>query len=205
MAETFGDQIGSQEGRPRDPWQGGSMQRTFCAFSLIFLLYSPIAAADEIIQLLDKTKIVGQIVHYYDGLLNVKLPNGTVMQLPANKVQQILFKLPPPRKELSTPAKSFERLRKAALKGDLQTYVDCHSAYYQMFLNHQIGMGTPEQFASRLKKEWGDVQLEVTGTTVKGDSAVMKVRRKNEKDKEGQEGELRFVKENNEWKMILPL
>jgi hypothetical protein len=42
-----------------------------------------------------------------------------------------------------------------------------------------------------------------SGTDVKGDTAVMKVKRKT--DKESQEGELRFVRENSEWKMILPL
>jgi len=161
------------------------------------------AGADETIQLVDKTKIVGSLLHYYDGVLHVKLPNGTTLQLPSSKVAQVIFKMPKPRGEFSTPAKTFERLRKAALKPDLGTYVDCHSAYYQMFLNHQISMAKPEEFAARLKKEWGGIQLEIVGTTTKGDTAVMKVRRKKGADSE--EGELRFVKENGEWKMILPL
>jgi hypothetical protein len=161
------------------------------------------AAADETIQLVDKTKIVGSLVHYFDGVLHLRLPNGTTMQIPASKVQTVLFKLPKPRAEFSSPAKTFELLRKAALRGDLAAYVDCHSAYYQMFLNHQISITKPEDFTSRLKKEWGGIQLEVVGTTVKGDTAVMKVRRKKGSDSE--EGELRFLKENSEWKMILPL
>jgi hypothetical protein len=161
------------------------------------------AVADETIQLVDKTKIVGTLVHYYDGVLHVRLPNGSSLQLPASKVLQVTFKLPKPRPELSTPAKTFDRLRKAAMKNDLATYVDCHSAYYQMFLNHQIAMAKPEEFGKRLKKEWGDIQLEVVGTTTKGETAVMKVRRK--KGSESEEGEMRFVRENGEWKMILPL
>jgi hypothetical protein len=153
--------------------------------------------------LLDHTKIIGQLLHFYDGVLSVKLPNGTTVQIPANKVQQVLFKLPKPRAELGSPAKTFDRLRKAAAKGDLSTYVDCHSSYYQMFLNHQISMSKPEEFIQRLKKEWGTIKLEVVGTTMQGDTAVMKVKRKG--GEEVQEGELRFVKENSEWKMILPL
>jgi hypothetical protein len=178
-----------------------NMQRLVIVLGVLLAFHQ--ASADETIQLIDKTKIVGALVHYFDGVLHVRLPNGTTLQLPASKVQQVLFKLPKPRQELSTPAKTFDRLRQAAQKGDLQAYVDCHSAYYQMFLNHQIAMAKPEEFAGRLKKEWGGIQLEVVGTTTKGDTAVMKVRRK--KGTESEEGEMRFVRENGEWKMILPL
>ena len=175
-----------------------------CISLLGLALLVPLSArADEMVHLVDKTKIAGKLVHFYDGVLHLRLPNGTTMQLPAAKVAQITFKLPKPRAELATPDKTFERLRKAALRGDLAEYVDCHSAYYQMFLGQQIEVAKPEPFAKRLKQEWGSVKLEVTGTTVKGDTAVMKVRRKSEKD--SQEGEMRFVRENGEWKMILPL
>jgi hypothetical protein len=171
--------------------------------ALGFLLLAPTASADETIHLLDKTKIVGKLLHFYEGVLSIRLPNGTTLQLPASKVQSLQFKLPKPRPEFSTPEKTFDRMRKAALKGDLNMYVDCHSAYYQMFLGNQIEMAKPDPFSKRLKKEWGSADLEVTGTSIKGDTAVMKVRRKMEK--ESQEGELRFIKENGEWKMILPL
>ncbi len=171
--------------------------------SILSVLVARSATADETIQLVDKTKIVGTLTHYYDGVLHVRLPSGTTIQLPAAKVQQVIFKLPKPRGEFATPAKAFDRLRKAALKGDIAGYVDCHSAYYQMFLNHQVAMAKPGEFAARLKKEWSAVDLEVVGTTQKGDTAVMKVRRK--KGSESEEGEMRFVKENGEWKMILPL
>jgi len=170
---------------------------------LAVMALSATASADEVIQLLDKTRITGKLVHFYDGMLSLKLPSGTVMKLPANKVVSIRFSLPPPRAALSSPAKTFKRLRRAALKGDLDTYIDCHSSYYQMFLGHQVAMAKPAKFARRLKKEWGDIQLEVLGTTIKGDTALMKVRRK--KGGQSQDGELRFVKENGEWKMILPL
>lgn len=161
------------------------------------------AATAESIQLVDKTTIVGTLLHYYDGVLTIELPNKTRMKLPSNKVRQVQFAMPKPRAAFSTPEKAFARMRQAALKGDLADYVDCHSAYYQMFLHHQVEMAGPKKFVSRLKKEWGNVQLEVVGTTIKGDTAIMKVRRKE--GTQSQEGELRFVKENKEWKMILPL
>jgi len=173
------------------------------AYILLLLSFPTTAQGDEIVQLLDNTKIVGTLVHYFDGVLTVRLPNGTDMKLPAEKVRQVQFKLPKPRTTFSTPRKSYDRLRQAALKGDLPGYLDCHSTYYQMFLHHQVEITGPAKFIKRLKKEWGDVQLEVVGTTTKGNTAVMKVRRT--KGTDSQEGELRFIKENGEWKMILPL
>lgn len=161
------------------------------------------AQGDEIIHLIDKTKLVAKLLHYYDGMLTIKLPNGTKMKLPGSKVHRIQFKLPKARPQYSTPKKTFELMRKAALKGDLESYVAAHSTYYQMYLNHQVMMHTPKKFTKRLKKEWGDIQLEVMGVKTKGGTAVMKVSRS--KGTDSQEGELRFVKENNEWKMILPL
>ncbi|MCC6749624.1 MAG: hypothetical protein IT371_18305 [Deltaproteobacteria bacterium] len=161
------------------------------------------ARGDQIVELVDHTKIVGSLLHYYDGVMTVQLPNGSKVRLPDQKILKLHFKLPKPRPELSTPQKSFQRLRQAAVKGDLTTYVDSHSAYYQMFLTHQIEVATPPKFVKQLQQEWGSVQLEVVDTKVTGASAVMKVRRK--KGTDAQEGELRFVKENSEWKMILPL
>src|SRR3989339_1494939 len=162
------------------------------------------AKADVIVELLDKTKITGQFEHYYDGVLSIKLPNGSSLRLPEQKVQLVNFKLPKARSEFSSPQKSFQQLKKAALDGDLERYIDCHSSYYQMFLHHQIELAGPAEFLKRLKKEWGDIKLEILNTSIKAETAILKVRRKQEKD-EAQEGELRFVKENNEWKMILPL
>jgi hypothetical protein len=170
---------------------------------LTLLLPGGMARGNEIIQLLDKTKIVGKLLHFYDGVLSIELPNGSQMKLPASKVARIQFKLPKPRSEYSSPEKTFQRMRKAALKGDLATYVDCHSTYYQMFLNHSIEQMSPSKFSQHLKKEMGSVQLEIMGTKKKKNTAVMKF--KGKKGDESQEGEARFIKENKEWKMILPL
>lgn len=160
-------------------------------------------AADEIVELLDKTRIVGKVLHYYDGLLTIALPTGAKMRLPVAKVRAIKFKLPKPRAALSTPEKAFKRLRAAALRGDIAQYIDCHSTYYQMVLNHQVALNTAAKFARQLKKQWGEVQLKVVSTQRKGNIATMRVR--SQKGSQTQDGEFRFVRENGEWKMILPL
>lgn len=161
------------------------------------------ARADDAVELLDKTRLIGQLVHFYEGMLTLRLPNGTLMHLPREKVARIAFQLPKPRPELSTPEKAFLRLRAAGVKGDLETYVDAHSAYYQMFLGQQVAQAGPEKFRAQLKQEWSNVQLEIVGTEIKGGSAVLKIRRSG--GAQADEGELRFLKENGEWKMILPL
>lgn len=160
-------------------------------------------AADEIVELLDKTRIVGKVLHYYDGLLTIALPTGAKMRLPVSKVRSIKFKLPKPRAALSTPEKAFKQLRAAALRGDIAKYIDCHSTYYQMVLNHQVALNKPSKFARQLKKQWGEVQLKVVSTQRKGNIATMRVR--SQKGSQTQDGEFRFVRENGEWKMILPL
>ena len=167
------------------------------------LAWPSMASADETIHLLDKTKIVGKLVHFYEGVLTVRLPNGTKLALPRAKVARIQFKMPRPRAALSTPKKTFKRMRAAALKGDLTTYIDCHSSYYQTFLNHQIAMMKPAKFIKRLKKEYGSTQIKILRTKVTKDTAIVYLQ--SSKGGESRKGELRFVKENKEWKMILPL
>ncbi|MBK8480296.1 MAG: hypothetical protein IPL40_03835 [Proteobacteria bacterium] len=161
------------------------------------------ARADDAVELLDKTRLIGQLVHFYEGMLTLRLPNGTLLHLPREKVARIALQLPKPRAEFATPVKAFAQLRAAGIRGDLEAYIDAHSAYYQMFLGQQVAQATPEKFRAQLKQEWSNVQLEIVGTEIKGESAVLKIRRGG--DAKGDEGELRFLKENSEWKMILPL
>jgi hypothetical protein len=53
-----------------------------------------------------------------------------------------------------------------------------------------------------MQKELEGWKFEVKGSTVKGDSATLKVLRK--KGDESDTGEVAFVKENGEWKMLPP-
>ena len=75
------------------------------------LRWRPPARA-EVIELVDKTKMNGKIIHYYDGVYTVEA-NGQTMKLPREKIRSISFQLPPARAEFSTPEKTFERWRKA--------------------------------------------------------------------------------------------
>lgn len=180
------------------------MNRHLVAILLATALLAPASVrADEVVHLLDNTKITGKLLHYYEGMLHLKIANGTTLQLPAAKVKRVEFALPKPRAALSSPKKTFERMRKAALKGDLETYIDCHSSYYQIYINHQVMVMGAKKFVASLKKEWGNLRIEVLKSTVKGNTALMKVRRIV--GERSQEGELRFVRENKEWKMILPI
>ena len=47
-----------------------------------------VARAEEVIEMLDKTKVAGEIVHYYDGVFTVKA-GGNVLKLPKYKVRSI--------------------------------------------------------------------------------------------------------------------
>ena len=181
------------------------MSKSAFAAITTFLIVSigGVAEADQVVQLVDGTKITGTILHYYEGLLTVRLPDGKRMRLPEGKVKRVDFKLKQARSALSTPEKAFSRLRKAALKGDLRTYVDAHATYYQTLLNHQVAIISPLKFTRQLRKQWGSAQLEVVGTKRKGALATLKVRRK--KGERSDVGELHFVRENGEWKMVLPL
>ena len=56
---------------------------------------APSSARGEIIELLDKTKMSGKIIHYYDGVYSIETNNQTI-KLPREKIRAITFQLPPP-------------------------------------------------------------------------------------------------------------
>src|SRR5437868_7478038 len=83
-------------------------------------------ARGEVIELVDKTKMSGKIVHYYDGVYSVETNNQTI-KLPREKIRSITFQLPPARPEFSTPEKTFDRWRKAMSEGAAERLVDCYA------------------------------------------------------------------------------
>lgn len=168
------------------------------------LLAAPTPArADEAVVLADGSKITGKVLHYYDGVLTMQVAGGQKVRLPARKIKRVRFKLPAPRAALGTPRKAFKRLRAAALKGDLGTYVDAYATPYQMLLSHQISVASPRKFRKQLRKQWGSAQLEILKAKVKGKTAQLLVRRRH--GAKSAKGALHFVRENREWKMVLPL
>ena len=168
------------------------------ALLLAGLLSAGVARA-EIIELVDKTKMNGKIVHYFDGVFTVETSGNTV-KLPREKVKSIAYQLPAARPEFSSVEKTFDRWRKALNDGDLEKMIDCYALMYQGFLASQVTGST--EGIKKMQKELEGWKFEVKGSSVKGENATLKVLRK--KGEESDTGEIAFVKENGEWKMLPP-
>ncbi|MDB4980104.1 MAG: hypothetical protein JWM82_856 [Myxococcales bacterium] len=158
-------------------------------------------ARAEVIELVDKTKLSGRIVHYYDGVYSVEA-NGQTIKLPKEKIRSISFTLPPARPEFSTPEKTFERWRKALGDGAVDKIIDCYALVYQGMLATQMGLGDAQGGLKKMQKEIDGTKFTVKGSSTKGDTATLKVLR--QKGEESDTGEIAFAKENGEWKMLPP-
>jgi hypothetical protein len=164
---------------------------------LLVAFASPARA--EVIELLDKTKINGKIIHYYDGVYSVET-QGQTMKIPRDKIRSIAFQLPPARPEFSSAEKTFERWRKAVTDGDLEKAVECYALMFQGVVATQ--MGQSGEAIKQMKKEIEGTKFTVKGSSVKGEKATLKVLRQKGEDSET--GEVAFVRENGEWKMLPP-
>jgi len=158
-------------------------------------------ARAEVIELLDKTKVNGKIIHYYDGVYTVEA-GGQTMKLPKDKIKSISFTLPAPRAEFSTPEKTFDRWRKALGEGSMDKAIDCYALVYQGMLAKQMELGEAKGGIKQMKKEIEGTKFQIKGSSTKGDSATLKVLR--QKGDESDTGEIAFVRENGEWKMLPP-
>jgi hypothetical protein len=164
-------------------------------------LAAVLPARAEVIELLDKTKMSGRIVHYYDGVYSIET-NGQTIKLPKEKIRSISFQLPSPRAELSTPEKTFERWRKALADGAAERIIDCYALMYQGMLATQMGLGEAQGGLKKMQKEFEGTKFQIKGSSTKGETATLKVLR--QKGDESDTGEIAFVKENGEWKMLPP-
>jgi hypothetical protein len=173
------------------------MKRALLA-ALVVLLGGRLARA-EVIELVDKTKLNAKIIHYYDGVYSVE-NQGAVMKIPRDKIRNITFQLPAPRAELSSAEKTFDRWRKALVDGDLEKAIDCYALMYQGMLASHLGQASDG--IKQMKKEIEGTKFTVKGSSIKGDSATLKVLRQKGEDSET--GEIAFVRENGEWKMLPP-
>jgi hypothetical protein len=169
------------------------------ALALAGLAATAAPARAEVIELIDKTKLNAKIVHFYDGVYTVETGGNTV-KLPREKIRSIAFQLPAPRPEFSTAEKTFERWKKALAEGNMEKMIDCYALVYQGFLASQ--MSSVNDGLKKMQKEFEGWKFEVKGSSVKGDSANLKVLRR--KGEESDTGEVAFVKENGEWKMLPP-
>jgi len=157
------------------------------------------AAHAEVIELIDKTKLNAKIIHFYDGVFTVEVA-GQTQKVPREKVRSIGFSLPPARPEFSTPEKTFERWRKALTEGAMDKVIDCYALMYQGLLASQ--MGQANDAVKKMQKEIEGTKFQIKGSSTKGESATLKVARQKGDDSET--GEIAFVRENGEWKMLPP-
>jgi hypothetical protein len=166
---------------------------------VIVLLGASRAAHAEMVELLDKTKMNVKIVHYYDGVYSVE-SQGQTVKIPKEKIKSITFQMPAPRSEFSTPEKTFERWRKALGEGNLERVVDCYALMFQGMLAMQVGQ--VEGGLKKMQKEVEGTKFTLKGSSIKGDSATLKVTRQKGGDSETVD--IPFVRENSEWKMLPP-
>jgi hypothetical protein len=171
--------------------------RTLLAAAGLLLMAMPARA--EIIELVDKTKMNGKVVHYYDGLYSIEA-NGQTIKLPKEKIKSISFTLPPARPEFSTPEKTFERWRKAVAEGSADKIIDCYALMYQGLMATQMGLGDTQGGLKKMLKEFEGWKFQIKGSSIKGDTATLKVLR--QKGDESDTGDIPFVRENGEWKML---
>jgi hypothetical protein len=165
------------------------------------LLASALPARAETIELVDKTKLSGKVIHYYDGVYSVET-NGQTIKLPKEKIRSISFQAPPARPEFSTPEKTFERWRKALTEGAVEKIIDCYALMYQGMLATQMGLGDTQGGLKKMQKEIEGTKFQIKGSSTKGETATLKVLR--QKGDESDTGEIAFVRENGEWKMLPP-
>jgi hypothetical protein len=164
-----------------------------------FLLNSPARA--EVVTLADNTQVMGKLTHYFDGLIVLETTNGQKLELPREKVKQIVFQLPPARTEFSTPEKTFDRWRSSMLKGESGKAIDCYALMYQGMVGQQLAQ-SPDQF-KQAQKDLEGVQFSFLSTSFQKQGeqrlATLKVRRT--KGDNVQTDEIHLVLENGEWKM----
>jgi hypothetical protein len=163
------------------------------ALGLVMLCTS---AHAEVFQLLDNTQVSGKIIHFYDGVFEVEA-GGQRVKLPLDKLKSVTFKLPPPRSELSTPEKTFNRYKDALLKSDFPKVIDCYALMYQGMLAQQLDRGGDE--LKKMQQEIQGTKFEIKASKVTGQTATLKVQRSKGEDQET--AEIRLVLENGEWKM----
>jgi hypothetical protein len=169
--------------------------------SLLTATARPSVARAETVELVDKTKLNAKIIHFYDGVYTVEA-NGQTMKLPKEKIRSISFQLLPSRPEFSTPEKTFERWRKALVEGAGEKAIDCYALMYQGMLATQMGLGQAQEGIKKMQKEFEGTKFQIKDSKIKGETATLKVLR--QKGDESDTGEVAFVRENGEWKMLPP-
>ena len=66
----------------------------------------------------------------------------------------------------------------------------------------QMGLGQASDGLKKMQKEIEGTKFQIKGSSIKGDTATLKVQRQKGDDTDT--GEIAFAKENGEWKMLPP-
>ena len=120
-------------------------------------------ARAEVIELLDKTKMNGKVIHFYDGVYTIEA-GGQTMKLPKDKIKSISFTLPAPRAEFSTPEKTFDRWRKSLTDGTMDKAIDCYALVYQGMLAKQMELGEAKGGIKQMRKEIEGTKFQIKGS-----------------------------------------
>jgi hypothetical protein len=196
--EKEGARIQSRETHPF-PSSVSSVSSVVSSLLALALFLTAAPARAEVVELLDMTKMTVKIIHYYDGVYSVE-SHGQPVKIPKEKIKSITFQMPAPRPEFSTPEKTFERWRKALREGNLEKVIDCYALMFQGMLAMQVGQ--VENGLKKMQKEVEGTKFTLKGSSVKGESATLKVTRQKGEDSETVD--IPFVRENSEWKMLPP-
>lgn len=165
----------------------------------MFCFFNTGAAKGEVITLVDNSKVYGEIVHYYDGVLTIKSPSKVELKLPVEKIKHIKFKLPKPDPAFSKPKKTFARYREALAKGDIEKLISCFALQYQTMMMHQLGAMSLQDI-NNMRQAVKATNFKVKSTRFKKNMAFLKISQTH--GKQTADAEIQFVKENGEWKMI---
>ena len=84
----------------------------------------------------------------------------------------------------------------------IERAIDCYALVYQGMLAKQMGLGEAQGGLKKMQKEIEGTKFQIKGSSVKGDVATLKVLR--QKGDESDTGEIAFMRENGEWKMLPP-
>lgn len=170
---------------------------------LLLLAWAPEARAEEVM-LVDGTRILGKLIHYFDGEVTLETTGGARVKLPAAKIRSIRFELPKARAEFSTPEKTFQRWKQFLHESKLPEHLDCYALMYQMMMTTLIGSMSKDEL-DKMVKGHRATRYEVKGTRYQGKTmAFLKVAATLPGTKDPQVGELLFIKENHEWKLVPP-
>lgn len=161
-------------------------------------------ARAEVVTLIDNTRIYGTLLHYYDGEVTVQTPDGARVKLPAARIRSIAFALPKPQAAFSTPTRTFNRWKQSLLKGQLAQHIECYAMMYQMMMTNLMGAMSKAEFEKMLQGH-RQTRYQIRGTRMKGKNlAFLKVSAQLPGVDRPQDGELLFVRENGEWKLVPP-